>query len=537
MTGRPVARLALAAALAVAAGAPASAAAPGAPAPGPDAGAAKAAAPAPAAARPTDPAAAKDAARARALLATLEQDPDAGKRLAAAADLAKLGPHIEAQLAAFLARPHASTPDDRRALLKQIKASVPDEKGRFHHPGRMSDADVAADDKLDWLAELVELDPATPGLGETIADVAAIRALAATRDLDAATAVLDAAFADDTMVYRDECGRRLREMAPYSIPALTIAAEARRGFSKKRYANYQLERLDRQEPEKALAAAVGDENLRVAILDAFRKTHHREAVHAVLATVNDESPRVRAAARAAWMAYVSGKAPRPAPKKKLTLPGGKVAVKETPLWMTYRELADADLRKLASDLLGEDYPEKKRIDLVKVSKEVFAHYDDERRQRDDAAYAAAKTRADAGDLAAATAVFDRLLAADPDRPQRVAMAGYYLAYGKQLEAGQKWREAATAYAKAAGLSDAGATATTAQAAHDHALGKALEAAGKDGRAALRRAAALDPHYAAPRTASEDAGGGGAPSWMLYVAAVVGAVALALLVLGLRRRAA
>ena len=81
--------------------------------------------------------------------------------------------------------------------------------------------------------------------------------------------------------------------------------------------------------------------------------------------------------------------------------------------MTYRELADDDLRKLASDLLGEDFPEKKRIDLVKVSKEIFAHYDQERQQRDDADYAAAKARADAGDLAAATAVFDRLLATDP----------------------------------------------------------------------------------------------------------------------------
>ena len=118
------------------------------------------------------------------------------------------------------------------------------------------------------------------------------------------------------------------------------------------------------------------------------------------------------------------------------------------------------------------------------------------------------------------------------------MAGYYLAYGKQLEAAKKWRDAAGAYAKAAGLSPAGATATTAQAAHDHALGEALAAEGKDGGAALRRAAALDPHYALPREASSATAAAAAGRHGCCTSpAVGGGLALLLLVLGIKRRAA
>jgi hypothetical protein len=385
---------------------------------------------------------------------------------------------------------------------------------------------------------LLAMDPATPGVGEVIADVAAIRALAATKDVAAAGPIVEASFAPDTMIYRDECGRRLREMEPYSIPALTIASQAK-NEDRRRYATYQLERLDRQEPERALAAGAGDEMLRVAILDAFRTAKVREAVHVVLATVDDDSPRVRAAARAAWMGYVTGPPPPPAPKKKLVLPGGELAKKETPLWMTYRELADNDLRKLSGDLLGKAYDEKEPIDLEAVSNEVFAHYDAARDKRDADTYAAAQGRAKAGDLAAATSVYDQLLAANPERPWRADMAGTYLAYGKQLEDKQAWRDAATAYEKAAALDPSPASAKDAQAAHDYALGKALEAEGKDGGAALRRAVALKPDYAKhDEKAAEAAGEPEARSpWLLYAAGGAGVLALVFFALGLRRRAA
>ena len=53
------------------------------------------------------------------------------------------------------------------------------------------------------------------------------------------------------------------------------------------------------------------------------------------------------------MAYITGPPPPPAPMKKLVLPGGKLTKKEKPLWLTYRELADNELRKARNELLHD----------------------------------------------------------------------------------------------------------------------------------------------------------------------------------------
>src|SRR5690606_33732591 len=125
-----------------------------------------------------------------------------------------------------------------------------------------------------------------------IADVAAIRALASGREPKGAGAILAFAFASDGILYRDECGRYLRKMAPWSLPALIRGAAHPRDASRRRYATYQLERLDRQNPRKALADAPND-FLKVAVLDAFKDSLDREAVFVVLDTVDDVSPQVR----------------------------------------------------------------------------------------------------------------------------------------------------------------------------------------------------------------------------------------------------
>ena len=526
--------------------APAGHAAPAAAAPGD--------APPAAAAAPTPPG--PDDARAVAILERIAAGPDAAARKAAIAELAQIAPRAIDAIGAWLGRPHTSDVAERRAVLTAIKASVPDKTGKFSQPARQTGKEEKADDDLDWQAELLAVDTALPGAGEVIADDAAIRALAGTREIRAAQLIFDAAFAADTMIYRDECGRYLRKMEPASIPALTQESLAK-DFDRRRYATWQLERLDRQEPGKALDAALGDEALTVAILDTFRRTHHREAVHAVWRHVDDDSPRVRAAARAAWMGYVTGPPPPPAPVAKLNLPGGKKTKKPKPLWLTYRELADNELRKAANELLHEDYPledptledeedghERRsktvKVDLEDLTHRLFAYYDAERAKRDAAAWAAAKAKADAGDLATAVQLVDRMLAADPQHGQggeRPAMAGLYLAWGKQLETRQRWAEAAAAYSKAQGLDPRGASARDALAAHHYTLGKALEAEGKDGGPDFRRAIALKPDYAPARSAAREVASAGRPAWMLYAAA--GAAVLAMLLFAaatMRRRA-
>ncbi|HEX7840818.1 MAG TPA: hypothetical protein VF469_25245, partial [Kofleriaceae bacterium] len=497
-----------------------------------------------------------------AILEHIVAGPDTAARKAAIAELAAVAPRAVDAIGTWLTRPHTSDLAERRAVLAAIGASVPDKSGKFSQPARQTGKEQQADDDLDWQPGLLALDSAMAGAGEVIADDAAIRALAGSRDIHAAQLIFDAAFGADTMIYRDECGRYLRKMEPTSIPALTVESLGK-DYDRKRYATWQLERLDRQEPEKALDAALGDEALTIAILDAFRRTHHREAVHAVWHHVDADSPRVRAAARAAWMEYVTGPPPPPAPVAKLNLPGGKKTKKPKPLWLTYRELADNELRKAANELLHEDYPledptlededeghERRsktvKVDLEDLTRRLFAYYDAERAKREAAEWAAAKARWDAGDLPAATQLVDRMLAADPqrgahgepgDRTERADMARLYVAWGKQLETKQRWAEAAAAYSKAQGLDPGGAAARHALAAHHFTLGKALEAQGKDGGPDFRRAIALEPDYAPARSAAREVAAAARSSWMLYAAAGAAALAMMLFAAAMMRRRA
>jgi tetratricopeptide (TPR) repeat protein len=476
-----------------------------------------------------------DADKANALLEQVAKAPTGDKRLAAAAELAALGAHVQPALATFLGRAHVSTQDERKAVLIGFGAQVPDKKGQFPTPNREADKKLRAGDDIDWLAELAKLDMNSAAVGEIMADVAALRALAASKSVDATAIIMDVAFHDDTRIYRDECGRQIRALHPYSIPGLIRISEGVKG-DRKRYARYQLERMDREEPNKALTAAADDEDLELAILAAFKDTLHREAVAAVMSKLDDDAPRVRAMAREAWMEYVAGPPPKPAPKKKLKLPGGRETDEEMPLWFTHRELADQFLRKKAEELWGETIDEDAKIDIVAMTKRLLAHYDNERAQRDGAVLDEARKLRDAGDLPGAIALFDRLLVLNAERPEKAEMATAYLAYANQLAKGGKWADAAAAYSKAHGLDPAGASATHALASQHYALGKALEADGKDGGAEFRKAAALEPHNETVAEAAATNKSG--PTWMLLAGG--GAALLAALFLGvglMRRRAA
>ncbi|MEO8549249.1 MAG: hypothetical protein ABI678_04730 [Kofleriaceae bacterium] len=476
---------------------------------------------------------------------------DAAARKAAVEELTKLAPDAVDALGTFLARKHEVDLSGRRKVLETIKAQVPDKNGRFTAPERKSAKEEKADDNLDWYAGLAELPADTAVLGEVIADDAAIRALVKTNDIHAAALLFTTAFGEETIIYRDELGRYLRKMEPFSIPSLIVESQ-NKNYDKKRYANYQLERLDRQEPQKALSAANGDEALTIAILQAFETTHHREAVHAVWTKVDADGVRVRAAARAAWMDYITGPPPPPAPKKKLQLPGGKLTKKEKPLWLTYRELADNEIRKALNEVFKEDHPledptlddrdddrhrsKTEKLDLVEQSNRLFAHYDGERAKREGEAWTAAKALADKNDLAGASTALDRMLAMNPDVGEKPAMADIYFKWGKALEDKKQFADASAAYSKAAGLDPKGSHATDALAAHHYMQGKALEAQGLDGGPDYRRAVALRPDYGAAKAAAA-AADGGRPTWMLYAAGTALLAALGLFAAAMVRRRA
>lgn len=462
-------------------------------------------------------------ARARALLETLASATSAEERLAAAKALAALRPTPVAFLESHFARERGSTDADRRAVLAAIEAEVPDEQGRFRTPGRSTKRAERAADEFDWLAELAKLSP-RPGLADTLTDVATLRALAASTDPEAGDAILRFVFGDAGLIYRDEGGRYLRKMSPYSLPALIRGSQSRKNRSMARYANYQLERLDRQNPFKAFADAPTDD-LEIAVLEAFAESQYREAVYTVLDQVDHATPRVRAAARAAWLEYMTGKPPREAPKRKLELPGGKLTEEEEPLWLDHRELGEIALRRRLEELTGTK-PERKATP-AEMSEELFAFYDQRRTREVDAELAAGLARADDGDLEGAVALFDRILVQEPDYAKRDQMAPVYLRHAEARADAGAWREAAIAYGKAHSVAPEGEHAKEALSQHHYARGKATQAEGGDGSAEFARAEELG----GPTAAASDG------RWLLLAGVAGLGTSLVLLFLGIARRRA
>jgi len=446
-------------------------------------------------------------------------------------------PPVE-ELEQFLARKRVFSDADRRAVLALIDASVPDQKGRFKAT-RKSQDETGEEVDLDWLAALEKLPADTRALDEVVADVKAIRGLVATGDFDAARAILDFGFTDVGLTYRDECGRSLRNMSPRSLPAMIVASKAPAHDDKARYARYQLERLDRELPLKAIDYADSDET-KIAILDAFHKVLHREAVLAVLQTVDDVSPAVRLQARTTWMGYVDGPAPAEAPKKKLQLPGGKLTDEPQPLWLNSRELAALYLRDLHETLFGELPPRGTK--LVELSQKIFDFYDQRRTAARDEAFERGQALAGESKWAEAAAAFDQVLVVNPESTRRGEMAPVYIAFADQLKRDKRWADATVAYGKAHAVAPSGPRAGAALAGQLYVRGRALVAAGKDGTALFQAALEQDSGHkgAAAALAGEDpdvaeGAAAGDNKWMIYAGAAGGAFALMLLILALRRR--
>jgi hypothetical protein len=463
------------------------------------------------------------------LMAIIGSDAAIGERKQALEELTDGNPKRLDELRTFLLdRKRKSSPDARRAVLRGIGAAVPDKKGKFRNPGRQKQSQKDKQDASNWMPKLLELDTGKPAVAETITDVAAIRGLAAIRDHRAGDAIFETAFSGDTMVYRDECGRYMRKMAPYSLPALVTRAAIRKKYSSaRRYAKYQLERLDLESPKKALRSAAGDERLLIALLETYGTRGYRPAVAQVLAHTNHDTASVRAAARKGWEAYITGKAPE-APKRKLVQPGGKFSDKEQPLYLNYQELARIELRRTYEEVMGE--PPARKASLKEMSKALFDKWDGERAAHRGKMIDAALAQAADGKLKEATAALDRLLALDEKTDRGAEIARVYSLRAKQLEEAGEWRAAARAFHKVHALAPDADGAADALASHYVALGKAVEAEGGDPRPLYAKAKVAEPSHSGARKAAGD--GGGKPRWMLYAGGGGAALAVILLVIGL-----
>ncbi len=412
-----------------------------------------------------------------------------------------------------------ATDAELRAALARFGAEVPNDKGLFVQPPRPDKKKVDPD----WLAELGKLPGGQPGRGDAIAVVTTLRALAAAGSEPAADAILDFAFQPEGLVFRDECGRQLRAMSPHSLPTLLRASMDRKrdkgGYS--RYALYQLDRLGKNRPAYALAAAPDDE-WEARMLDAVRDVKHPDAVTAVLDRIDAPSARVRKAAREAWLAYVGGPAPPPAPKAKRKLPGGKLSDKEMPLYLTYREFAENELRRVIQQQTGT--PPAAALDAAALTKILFDLYDRRRADRWDDVMLKAHELIAQQKLAEATAIYDRILMADPAYPKRADMVVGFLERGRTLKDGLKLDEAIATFHKAWSIDPTGAHAKEAEAELFAARAARERTAGRSGSEDMARAQAADPAVA-----------GSPRRWMLMAGIGVGAAGVVLAALGLARR--
>ena len=185
--------------------------------------------------------------------------------------------------------------------------------------------------------------------------MALLRALAATGQVEAVNAIFEFAFQHEG-VFRDECGRAIRSMGSVALPTLIRRMHLQgKGTGKQnRWALWQLDRMDRARPAKALATAP-DDRVRAEILHAYGEVRSIDAVDAVLAHVDSSSRQVRRAARWAWMQYVAGPLPPAPPLRKRKLPGGKEESEAKQDYLSARELATLSLeRELAALGPGPD---------------------------------------------------------------------------------------------------------------------------------------------------------------------------------------
>jgi hypothetical protein len=298
----------------------------------------------------------------------------------------------------------------------------------------------------DWLLGLAEVDlendpfvadlPAAEvkvARAEMLLRVALLHALGNSGkqgEREAVAAVFQFAFFAEGL-FRDECGRTLRGMGGHAVPTLIrIYNDRTRANAKmRRYASYQLDRMDRLRPAKAISGAP-DDVVRSDILRAYGEVLALDAVEAVLEQVGASSHRVRREARWAWLRYVDGPPPPPAPKRKRKLPGGREEAEEKEDYLNYREMAVLALTRTSQGLWNRE-PDPK-LTPRQITDEIFAHYDRLREQQFEQVWNSGKAHEQAGRLAQAVNDFGFILANQPDHPRRGDMASAFERLGEQL---------------------------------------------------------------------------------------------------------
>lgn len=286
------------------------------------------------------------------------------RRIAAAP--AELWPQIRDALVAERVAPKG----DYRSLLDAIGGDVPNRYGHFARAWKKAHGySVKLSD--DWFEDLLMLPTGRVARGlrpvhrDCVLQTALLRAAAGigrddpTRTGEVVATLLDVAYLHGG-TFRDEVGRAITAVGDEAIPYLLVESlppagrrrdddsdEARRA----EYAEVQLDKMDRLHPARATEAVREDPRLLALVLDAYGTVRPGEAATVLLDFADAPAPAVRASARAAFAAYVTGPPPL-ASHRKVRLLGGGTANKRAHL--TYRQRASLAIRQR----MEQDVPEE-----------------------------------------------------------------------------------------------------------------------------------------------------------------------------------
>ncbi|MEZ4381622.1 MAG: hypothetical protein R3A79_09750 [Nannocystaceae bacterium] len=391
-------------------------------------------------------------------------------------NLALAGPELWPSIRERLLAPRKSRKVDYRALLDIIGGDVPNRYGHFDRAWKRAHGyEVKLSE--DWFGDLLALSPRKIGRSfhgiyrDVVLESALLQAAAtigASRpDLaDEVTAtLLDAAYIHEG-TFRDEVGRAIRKVGDPAIPELVRSSQRppldkeddrfETPYRRAEYAEYQLDALDRLQPQRAVQAALEDPHLLAAILAAYGERRFPDAAEVLLRYVDAGIPRIRKAAREGFLAFVTG--PAPAPERKvLRLLGGKTSSAKA--GQTYRDTAAIAIRERleadAPDLVEEPcsirLPEGGRDESCERQPERHTHaylaFLDARRAAEEEASIVAALAHD--ELSETITALDRLLVANPTRMADGRVIDAYrraaedaLSAGQHSRAGQLLRKTA-----------------------------------------------------------------------------------------------
>lgn len=291
----------------------------------------------------------------------------------AARNLAAADPAIWPQVKQAMLADRKDGKSQYRRLLAVIGGDVPNRYGHFDlHWKQAHGYKVKLSE--DWFEDLVSLprgkvsSAMRPIYRDCVLEAALLRAAASIgvedeqKTPEVVDALLDAAYVHKG-TFRDEVGRAVQRVGDPAIPQLLRRMvppeefeddEESIPYRQAEYAEYNLDRMDRLAPGRAIAAVRDAPDLLADTLSAYGIAKLGEAPPHLLEYFDDPDPNIQAAARASFLAYVTGPPPK-ARRKKLRTLGGGTTRRST---LSYRSLAllaiRARLEAEAPDLLEEE---------------------------------------------------------------------------------------------------------------------------------------------------------------------------------------